>query len=225
MKLFKFLPAFLIAFSLVGCKQDQVKSDDMSDEVIEETAIGAVPRASDAYFEQAINAYENGDKVEAKNKIVAGIDALDKESKLVSGLNKSNLDVSKEQLRSIVSKLDDNYDISVDGLKENIANAEINIAHNYLATDAIYVLTPKEKVKENNLNKALDYNLKSLEAGTSKLTGDAKKEGEKLGAEGKKLKEEFEAWKKRAEDHAKRVDEHFKKSQPEYSNYDRVYAM
>ncbi|MEO5788975.1 MAG: hypothetical protein ACOH2D_07270 [Gelidibacter sp.] len=223
MKTIKLLPALLIALSLIGCKEKQ--PDVVTDEVIEETVVKAIPRASDTYFEQAINAYENADKVEAKKKIDAGIEALDKESKDVSGLNKANLDMSKDQLRNIASKLDGNFDISVEGLKEAIANAEINIAHNYLATDDVYVLTPKARLRENYLQNALDYNLKSLEAGTSKLTGEARIEGEKLGAEGKKLKEEFEAWKKRAEDHAKRADEHFKKHQTEYSNYDRVYAM
>ena len=223
MKTIKLLPALLIALSLIGCKEKQ--PDAVADEVIEETVVGAIPRASDTYFEQAINAYENADKAEAKKKIDAGIEALDKESKDVSGLNKANLDMSKDQLRNIASKLDENFDISVEGLKEAIANAEINIAHNYLATDDRYVLTPKEKLRENYLHNALDYNLKNLEAGTSKLTGEARIEGEKLDAEGKKLKEEFEAWKKRAEEHAKRADEHFKKHQTEYSNYDRVYAM
>ena len=219
------LPALLVVLSLVGCKENQAKNEAIEDEIIEETTVGMVPRASDRYFEQAINAYENGNKVEAKKSIEAGIDALEKESKDVKGLYKTNLDIAESQLRNIAGKLDENFDISVEGLKEAIANAEINIAHNYLATDEVYVLTPKENVKEHHLNKALNYNLKSLEAGTSKLTGDAKLEGEKLGAEGKKLKNEFEAWKKRAEDHAKKVQEHFKKNQPEYYNYDRVYAM
>lgn len=223
MKTIKLLSAFLIALSLVGCKEKQ--TDVITDEVIEETMASAVSRASDTYFEQAIKAYENGDKVETRKKIDQGIDALDKESKNVSGLYKTNLDMSKDQLRNIAGKLDENFDISVEGLKEAVANAEINIAHNYLVTDAVYVLTPKGRLRENYLQNALDYNLNSLEAGTSKLTGEARIEGEKLGAEGKKLKEEFEAWKKRAEDHAKRANEHFKKNQTEYSNYDRVYAM
>ena len=225
MRTIKLLPAILIILSLVGCKQNQTKNDAMIDEVVDETEVGMVPRASDTYFGQAINAYENGNKAEARKSIDEGIAAMEKEGKELTGLYRTNLDTAKAQLRSIAGKLDDNFDISVEGLKEAIANAEINIAHNYLATEDVYVLTPKDKVKENKLQKALDYNLKSLQTGTSKLTGDAKKEGEKLEAEGKKLKDEFEAWKKRVEEHAKKVDEHFKKHQPEYSNYDRVYAM
>lgn len=223
MKTLKILPALLIALLLMGCKEKH--ADVITDEVIEETLVNAVPKSSDTYFAQAIKAYEKGDKVETRKKIDEGIDALDKESKNVSGLNRENLDMSKEQLKNIAGKLDDNFDISVYGLKEAVANAEINIAHNYLVTDDVYVLTPKGRLRDDYLQNDLDYNLKSLEAGNSKLTGQARIEGEKLGAEGKKLKEEFEAWKKRAEDHAKRADDHFKKNQPEYSNYDRVYAM
>ena len=225
MKTIKLLPALLITLSLVGCKENEAKNDAVGATVIEETTVDVVERSSDTHFEQALNAYENGNKPEAIKQLNEGIDALEKESKDVAGLYKTNIDASKDQLRNIAGKLDDNFDISIEGFKEAVANAEINVAHNYLATEDVYVLMPKENLKENNLNKALDQNLKSLEAGTSKLEGDAKKEGEKLSAEGRKLKEDFEAWKKRAEDHENRVEAHFKKHQPEYNTIDRVYAM
>lgn len=225
MKTIKLLPALLLTLSLVGCKENQAKNDAVGATVIEETTVDGIERASDTHFEKALKAYENGDKSEAVKELNEGIDALEKESKDIAALNKVNLDASKNQLRNIAGKLDDNFDISVEGFKEAVANAEINVAHNYLATDDVYVLMPKVKVEENNLHNALDQNLKSLEAGTSKLEGDAKKEGEKLYAEGKKLEEEFDAWKKRAEVNEKRVEAHFKNHQPEYNSIDRVYAM
>lgn len=219
------LSALLITFVFVGCKEKQAKNDAMTEEVIEEATIGELPRASDKHFEQALQAYESGNKPEAITHINMGITELEKESADVTGINKVNLDLATDQLRNIAGKLDDNYDISIKGFKQAIANAEINITHSYLATEDVYVLTPKEKIKENALQNALEYNLNSLTAGTVKLEGDAKKEGEKLDAEGKKLKEEFQDWKKRVEEHSKRVEEHFKNHQPEYTNKDHVYAQ
>ncbi len=216
MKTIKLLPVFLIAISFVGCKENQAKKEAITEDVIEETTVGVVPRESDMHFQQALSAYENNNKPEAVKEINAGIDALDKEAKDVSGLYKMNMEAARDQLRNIAGKLDDNFDISIEGYREAVANAEINVAHNYLATDDVYMLTPKEKVKENYLHRALDRDLINLEAGTKKLEGDAKKEGQKLDVEGIKLKKDFEDWARRADEHAKKVEEHFVKNKNVY---------
>lgn len=136
---------------------------------------------------------------------------------MFSGLYKVNLERAIDQLRVIAKTLNDNNDVMEETLKEAIANAEINIAHQYLATDAVYMLVPKEKVQDAKLHKVLDFNLKNLEtAGTFKLKEDAKKINDELVLESKKLKAEYEAWKKRAKEHAKQTEAHFKEHQPEY---------
>lgn len=219
MKTVKLLPILFIALAFVGCKENEAKKEANMDTVVEETVVSPLPRASDTYFELAINAYQNNDKPEALKQLDAGIDALEKESKSVTGLDRENFDVAKEQLRSVASKLDDNFDISIEGLKEAIANAEIYVAHNYLATDDVYVLTPIDKVQERKLHRVLDRNINNLEVGTKKLEGDAKREGEKLEAEGKKLKADFEAWKKRADDYTKRAATHFENNNDVYEIY------
>lgn len=219
MKTIKLLSILFISLAFVGCKENEAKKEANMDTVIEETVVSPLPRSSDNSFEQAIKAYENNDKPEALKQLNAGIDALEKESKNVSGLYGENLDLAKDQLRSIASKLDDNFDISIEGFKEAIANAEINVAHNYLATDDVYVLTPKDKVQERKLHTSLDRNITNLEIGTKKLEGDAKKEGQKLETEGKKLKYEFDAWKKRADDYTKRASAHFEQNNDVYQIY------
>src|SRR5690606_22928012 len=121
MKTIKLLPVFLIAISFVGCKENEAKKEAMREDVIEETTVGVVPRESDTHFELALNAYENNNKPEAVKQINAGIDALEIEAKDVSGLYKMNLDAARDQLRNIAGKLDDNFDISIEGYREAVA--------------------------------------------------------------------------------------------------------
>lgn len=216
MKTNRLLSVCFISILFAGCKKNETKKEEQNDTVIEETTIDIEQRASDIHFEKALKAYENGNKPEAVKQISTGIDALENEGKDISGTTKMKLDSARDQLRNIAGKLDENFDVSMEGFKEAIANAEINVAHAYLTTKDIYMITPAEKVRETNLHKALDQNLKSLNAGNSTLEGDAKKEGEKLLDEGQKLKEDFESWTKRAEEHAMKSEDHFKKYQDEY---------
>lgn len=218
MKTIKISAIVFAAVLIVGCKNKEQKKDGPSGAVVEETftTLDPIPRASDTYFKQALEAYQQEDRATASKMIVEGKAALQKEGKDISGQSKLNLDLATEQLTNIAGKLDENVDISIDGFREAVANAEINISHGYLATEDSFVITPKDVVKENNLHKALARNLKNLETGSSKLKDDAKKEGEKLADEGKKLNEAYQDWKKRAEAHAKKTEEHFKKYQPEY---------
>ncbi|HLV39828.1 hypothetical protein [Xanthomarina sp.] len=201
---------------LAGCKDRVEKKEPLTETVIEESTVNQVPRESDSYFRDALASINEENREVASEQIINGINALLIEGKNVSGESKLSLDMAIDQLRNIAGKLADNFDVSEEGFKEAVANAEINIAHEYLATNDVYVLTPKDKVTELRLHKVFDHNLKNLEAGTSKLDGNAKKEGEKLKAEGEKLKVEYEAWKKRAEEHIKKTEAHFNEYQPEY---------
>ncbi|MEO5788978.1 MAG: hypothetical protein ACOH2D_07285 [Gelidibacter sp.] len=215
MKTIKLLSILFIALAFVGCKEKEANMDT----VIEETVVSPLPRTSDMYFEQAIKAYENKNKPEALKQLDAGIAALEKESKNVTGLDGESFELAKDQLRSIGGKLDDNFDISIEGLKEAIANAEIYVAHNYLASDDVYVLTPKNRAEERKLHRILDHNIRSLEVGSKKLEGDARREGENLEKEGKKLKDDYEQWKKRADAYTQRAAAHFESNKDVYEIY------
>ncbi|GGG49067.1 hypothetical protein [Bizionia arctica] len=216
MKNTNLITVVVIAILFVSCKENEAKKEALINEAIEETTVDVVPRKSDTYFSDALASIKADDKQVASKQIIQGVDALLEEGKDVSGLYKLNLDMAIDQLRDIAGKLEDNFDVSEQGFKEAVANAEINIAHNYLATDDVFVLTPKENVKDSRFHQVFNMNLKNLEAGTSKLKDDAKKEGEKLTIEGEKLKKEYEDWKKRAEEHVKKTESHFKEHQPEY---------
>lgn len=206
----------LIAMVLVSCKENEAKKEALINEAIEETTVNEVPKESDKYFSKALASLKAKDRQVASKEIRQGVDALLKEGKDVSGLYKVNLERAIAQLKAIAQTLKDNNDVSEEIFREAVANAEINIAHQYLATSAVYVLTPKEKVRDAWLHKIFDVNLKNLEArGTYKLKDDAVKTGDILSAEGKKLKKEYEAWKLRAEEHLKKTEAHFKEHQLE----------
>jgi hypothetical protein len=211
MKNINIVSVLIMATLFVGCKNDKTKTNVLENAVVEETAVNPISRESDTYFDKASASIKEENRQMASKQIIKGVDALLEEGKDVIGQNKENLDIAIDQLRNIASKLDNNFDVSDQGFKEAVANAEINIVHNYLATDDVFLLTPKNKVQEAKLHRVFEVNLKKLEINNSKLTGNAKTEGEKLTVEGNKLKKEYEAWKKKAEEHNKKTEAYFKK--------------
>lgn len=204
----------IIATVVFSCKEH--KKEELKADVIEDETVVNLPNKSDIHFDEAIAALSKKEYKSAGEHLASGVKELKEEAKNKGSQFKTNLDTSIKHLTDISEQLKKGEKADVDALRNLIANAEINVAHDYLVTDDVYVLTEPEKVKESRLHKALDHNLKSLEEGTSKLAGDAKKEGEKLEAEGKKLKDDYETWKKKVEEHRKKTEEHFKKHQPEY---------
>ena len=221
MKHTNIMTLLLLTILVVGCKENEADKEAIINKAIEETTVNEVPHQSDKYFSQALASLKEENRQVASKQIIQGVDALMKESKDVSGLYKLNLEKSIAQLRQIAKTLAENNDVYEETFKEAVANAEINVAHKYLATDGVYVLTPKEKVHDTWLHKIFDTNLKNLEArGTNQLKDDAKKSEDELIIEGKKLKEDYEAWKKRVEAHNKKTEAHFKEHHPEY-----VYPM
>lgn len=186
-----------------------------------------LPNKSDIAFEKALMALDKSEYKLAGEHVDHGIMELKEEAKSKGSTLKNKLDNSIKQLTGVSEQLKKGIKIDAEALRNLIVNAEINVAHDYLVTEDTYILTEPEKVNDSRLHKVLDHNLKSLEAETSKLTGDAKKEGEKLQAEGKKLNDDYKAWKKRAKEHIKKTEAHFKKHQPEfvYETYWGLYPI
>jgi hypothetical protein len=211
MKNINIVSILLMATLFVGCKNDETKNNALGKAVVEETTVNPISRESDTYFSKALASIKEENRPMASKQIIKGVDALLKEGKDVIGQNKENLDMAIGQLRNIAGKLNDNFDVSEQGFKEAVANAEINIAHNYLATDDVFMLTPKDNLEETKLHRVFEVNLKKLEVNNSKLKGKAKTEGQKLTVEGNKLKKEYEAWKKKAEAHNRKTIAYFKK--------------
>jgi predicted nucleic acid-binding Zn-ribbon protein len=148
---------------------------------------------------------------------------LEKEGKDVKGLYKVNLDKAIDALKLIATDLSDGKKVSLNTVREMVANAEINVAHDYLSSDETYVLDEPEQAASRRTTKKFNDNLANLKKEEGKMKEDAKKEGEALLKEGKKLEEDYKAWEKKAAEYAKKTDEHFKKYYPTY--YQQNYWM
>lgn len=211
--------------SFTSCKKkDNTDTLPTDNAVAAEETIKVNPQESDIYFNKALTSIKNNERQKASKEIIKGVEALEKEGSKNSGQSKVNLDLAADQLRDIAGKLSDNYDVSLIGYKEAVANAEINIGHSYLATDNVFVITPKDKAKANKRLRNLDYELKNMAAGNAKLTGDAKKAGEAIQLEGEQLRKEYQDWEKRVDAHLKRTSKQVDKHKSEY-NFDWDYPL
>lgn len=207
-----------MAVLLVGCKnEDNNSAYKTIDSVVKNEAIDEVPNVSDDHFDRAIKAYATDDKAEAAKEIRKGVLALKAEGKDVDGLNKVNLDNAVAQLESIAEKLDDSYYISLEGLKEAIVNAEMNITHEYLSsTDDIYVLVKPENVASAKTKRNFSAMISNLKDEEKNMNKDAQKDRAKLLKEGEALKKELATWETKANAYVNRTNEHFKAYYPDY---------
>lgn len=213
---------FVVTTAMIsGCKENK---KEKTEDVVEEEMVTNMPNKSDTNFEKTLTAIDKKEYKNAGKYLAEGVEELTKEAKNKGSIFKKNLTTSIKHLTDISNQLEKGEKVDVDALQNIMANAEINVAHDYLVTDDTYVLTAPEKVNDSKLHMALNRNLNTLEAGISKLKGKAKKEGSRLDAEGKKLKKEYESWKKRAEAHHKKTNEHLKKHPTEY-NYEEYLGF
>lgn len=219
---FLIIPFFVVL--LFGCKNNKNDSDYKTiDNIAEEEAIDEVPNVSDDNFDSAIKAYGEDNKAEAAKDIRDGILALKAEGKDVGGLYKVNLDKSIEQLESIAEKLDEGYYISMEGLKEAIVNAEINIAHEYLSsTNDIYVLVKPKDVSSAITKRHFSSMISNLREEEESIKKDAKKDRDGLLKEGEALEKELAAWEAKANAYVNKTNEHFRVYYPDshYANLD-----
>jgi hypothetical protein len=223
MKSSKFLIIPFIAVLLFGCKNNKNDNDYKTiDSIAEEEAIDEVPNVSDDDFDNAIKAYTEDNKATAAKYIRDGVLALKAEGKDVGGLYKLNLDNAIGQLESIAEKLDEGYYISLEGLKEAIVNAEINIAHEYLSsTNDLYVLVRPKDVSSAITKRHFSSMLSNLKQEEETTKNEAKKDRDVLLKEGEALEKELTAWEAKANAYAKKTNEHFKVYYPN-SNYAKL---
>jgi hypothetical protein len=206
----------LLAF---GCKEKKEAIED----VVEKYNVNRMPNASDTHFAEAVKSMQQNKDIEAADHIKLGVAELEKEGKDVEGLYKVNLNRAEEALKLIATDLNGRKKVSLNTVREMVANAEINVAHDYLSSDQAYVLDEPEQVASRRTSKKFNENLSNLKKEEGKMKDDAKKEGEALLKEGKKLEEDYKAWEKKAAEYAKKTDEHFKKYYPTY--YQQNYWM
>ncbi|MCW2118744.1 hypothetical protein [Flavobacterium sp. 7A] len=199
---------------LASCKQRD--HSQQNEKIIEESSINDIPNASDTHFAQAIQELEAKKIKEANEHLTKGIEAIKKEGKNDGGLYKVNLDNSIAALEQIKADLNQNKIVSVSTLKEVIANAEINVAHDYLASSDVYTIVNPEVRTNNSMLKRMENNLSILkDKEKGKIKGELKQEREKLISEGEKLENDMKALQEKMKVHTKKLDEHIKKNYPE----------
>ena len=221
MKPSKVLTVFFISALFVGCKNNNDNNDatKVLDSIVKDEAIDEVPYKSDDYFDKAIKAYEANNKNEASKYIDKGVEALHAESKDLLGLNKLSLENSIDQLENISGRLDDNEDISLEGFKDAVVNAELNIAHEYLSpTEGVYMLVKPENVSSAKTKRNFSAMISNLKQEEGNMKKEAKKENEDLVKEGEQLKKELANWEAKAKEYSKKTNEHFKVFYPD-ENY------
>ena len=210
---------FLILISVIGCFVSCKKSEDQKSvekvAVVRDENSMELPNKSDVAFFKAFEALNKKEYQLAGEHVLHGAQELTAEAKAKGTLFNDQLNANIKHLTDVANQLQAGKNVNEEALRNLIANAEINVNHEYLMSDNELVMMTPEKAKEAKLHESLDRNVMNLQRGVEKLEGNAKKESKQLEAEGKKLKEEFEAWNERVQEHTKNAEEHFKKYQPE----------
>ena len=187
------LLALLGLFILSACQnneKDEAEKDDDTVTLVEETEVDELPNYSDLDMDEAIEAFSDGDNTTAANYIRAAVLNIKEEGKVLSGNEKVLLDKSIANLNSLAEKVEKGEVTDIKVLDKVFANAEMNVAHAYLAFTSVYAIETPEKAKTT-----LQNAITRMENATAKLKGEAKMEADKLIAESKILlkKEEMKA--------------------------------
>ncbi len=204
-------------FTSCNNKESKNKATNIEDDIVKTETIDEVPRISDEDFDKAIKAYAANDKAEASAQIQKGILALKAEGETVDGLRKVNLDYAIDQLTNIAGRLDSDEDISSEGLKEAIVNAELNINHEYLSgTEDVYMLVKPVNVSSAKTKRNFSTMVANLKKEEATLDKSSKKDRDRLLKEGETLEKELKAWETKAKAYSKKTNDHFKAYSPEY---------
>ncbi len=208
---------FLIGL-LSRCKE-QHKGD--MDNVVQEETVATLPNKSDVQFSTAIEALRQNKTKEAAESLKKGSEALKNEGKDLIEPYKENLEKAIGRLSVMTSDLEKGKSVPVESVQETVANAEINIAHDYLTSDEVYVLEESDHVNSSKEKKHFDRAFRNLKKEEGNVQGLVEEERESLIKEGTELDEEYAQWEKKAEDFNKSANVHFKKHSPQY--YDQPY--
>lgn len=215
MKTMKFLILMVAITCFVCCKKSEDKKDVEKIEVVKDENPRELPNRSDIAFYKAFDALNKKEYQLAGEHVSHGIEELTTEAKTKGSKFNDQLNDNLKDLAHIANHLKTGKNVNQEAMRNLIANAEINVNHEYLISNGALIMMPQETAKNARLHESLERNLMSLGRGVEILEGNAKKESKQLEAEGKKLKEEFEAWNQRVQEHTQNAEEHFKKYQPE----------
>lgn len=208
--------ATLLLIAASGCKPNKKETAAL----LEESGIARAPNKSDTYFAKAITQLENRNAREAATSLDLGLKELRMEGKDVTGLYRNNLDKAMGAISMMSGELKKDSLIALTPLREQIANAEINVAHSYLSASDVYVLEEPDAASAHITRQHFNRTLGNLKKEVAKYTPQSKTEGQALLKEGKKLEQEYQDWEKRAAAHVIKANEHFNKYYPEYYDGD-----
>lgn len=189
---------------------------DKIEDIVEEETVVKLPNQSDEHFTRAMSLLDQQKTKEASVFLKLGVEDLKAESEDVSGIYKTNLNSSIDQLSIMASDLENGKSVSTETIRETIANAEINIAHDYLTTTDIYVLEDPDNSVSNKTKRQFNKVLKNLKKEEGKMTKEAKKSGDSLLNEGEKIEKEYKEWEKKAKEYTRKMNEHFNEYYPNY---------
>ncbi|WP_158976549.1 hypothetical protein [Cellulophaga sp. L1A9] len=199
------LSLILIVF---GCQREHKKDVES---IIEGSIVHRLPNESDENFSKALASIDKQNLKDAAVQLKKGLVALQMEGMNVTGLYKVNLEKAIDVLNRIEVDLKNGEKIPTNVLRETIANAEINIAHNYLSTEDTYVLAASNETISHKTKRNFYHSFSTLKKEEGKMKVEVKKEGDSLLREGQKLDQEYKAWEKRVKEYTKKTSEHLKK--------------
>lgn len=206
-----FIMVLLTALA-VGCKE----APTMTGDLVEDMEESQIPNASDIQFAKALASIKSGKNAEAATQIKLGVAEIQKEAKNLSDQDKSGLDKASKALMKTVSDLENGKKVSEKAVLEMMANAELDVAHDYLSTDEVYILLSPEKAASHETRQALDRSLDQLKTDAESTKDDVKKAKDALIKEGDALHADYMAWQKKAKEYLKRANTHFNEHNPEY---------
>lgn len=166
-----------------ACQNNQHREEATEEEaadLVEETEVDELPNYSDLDMDEAMEAFIDGDKAAAAQYIQAAANDLKEEGEGLTGNHKALLEMAIGNLNNLAEKVKKGEIKDEKELNKVFANAEMNVAHVYLAFTDVYTVESPEKAKD-----ALERAIAKMEKAATKLEGRAKTEAEDMIREGK----------------------------------------
>ena len=209
--------------SMLSCSNQDEQS---TDGIVEEDIVSTLPNPSDTQFSKALTAFSENELTQSAAYLKDGITALKKESEHISGRSKTNVLNDIGKLETLAHNLNTGKPIEESWLRETIANAELNVAHDYLIDTDMYILEEPELVKTRNANKTFNRRLQAIKSELNTSSGDVKKEGQDLIDGAVALQQEMDALNQRMKDYSNKMkiylDEHHPNTRVPYYEMEPV---
>lgn len=210
---------------LISCNKTTSEKKENEKVLIEETFETKALNGSDISFERTLDLLEKEDYQAAGLELKVGVSELIMEAEASGASSDINFKNSIASLDDFSKNLDDGLSIDPYSLRTTMAYAEMDVAHNYLLDDEVFILDETNRINDAYMSRRFYKGLEFLEDGAAALEGNAKQASEAFLKEGKEIDSLYAIWRKRVKDHLEKRKEHLEKYHPEYITPYGIYPL